>query len=613
MPHKDYRLVMRPSGRVYTARREATILEAIGPEGIIADCGGRGLCGKCLVRVTPPGNLSPPTPEEIRSLGEERLGKDLRLACQARIRGDVTLETPNEIPASGVVSGKTDLTGRYPVNPQVERLVLPAADPLDKAGERPDDLLTYVTDRWSGLCGKKLTIREPAVIARLSRPGTLEGEVTLVNHRKRGVTALLTGRKPSSLGFAVDLGTTTVAVYLVDLPQGEIVASRAAANPQGRFGADVISRITCINEREDRLPILQGLIIAEVNGLMAGCLQAAGAAREDVDEVVVVGNTAMQQIFAGLHPYGLGLHPYLPVTRAPREMRAAELGLELCDAANVYIFPVIAGFIGGDTVGAILSQGLFTRKEVTLLIDIGTNGELVMGNRDGLWATSCATGPALEGAHISAGMPAMEGAIDQVRIDPDNYRVFCRTIGGAAPKGICGSGIVDALAEMYRVGILLPNGRIREGLPGVSSDRSGIGRSFALTDAGGGIGITLSDVRQVQLAKAALAAGIRLLQEKTANQAPELIILTGAFGARFNWRSAVAIGMLPRPSSRTKIIAVENAAGLGAIVALLDRKKRTKAQNLAGKVRFLELANEPGFALAFTEALNFPAPAILLP
>ncbi|MDI6726080.1 MAG: ASKHA domain-containing protein [Smithellaceae bacterium] len=609
---------MRPAGRAYTARREATILEGIGPEGIIADCGGRGLCGKCLVRATPPDNLSPPTPEELRLLGEERLGNDLRLACQARIRGDVTLETPSEIPASGVVSGKTDLTGRYPVNPQVERLILPAVDSLDKSGERHSDLLSYVTDHWSGLCGKKLTIREPAVIARLSRPGTPAGEVTLVNHRKRGVTALLTGRKPSSLGFALDLGTTTVAVYLVDLRQGEIVASRAAANPQGRYGADVISRITCINEREDGLTILQSLIIAEVNGLMAGCLQAAGAAREDVDEVVVVGNTAMQQIFAGLHPYGLGLHPYLPVTRAPREMRAGELGLELCDAVNIYIFPVIAGFIGGDTVGAILSQGLFTRKEVTLLIDIGTNGELVMGNRDGLWATSCATGPALEGAHISAGMPAMEGAIDQVRIDPAAYRVFCRTIGGVAPRGICGSGIVDALAEMYRVEILLPNGRIGGGLPGVSSDTSGIGRSFALTDTGGGsagrgIGITLSDVRQVQLAKAALAAGIRFLQEKTANQAPELIILTGAFGARFNWRSAVAIGMLPRPSARTKIIAVENAAGLGAIVALLDRKKRNKAQKLAGKVRFLELANEPGFALAFTEALNFPVPAVLIP
>lgn len=612
---KDYRLNFYPAGRVYSVRRDDRLLEAIGQEGAMADCGGKGLCGKCLVRVTPPDNLSPPTQEELLLLGEDRLGQGLRLACQARVRGDITLEAPEQLPASGVVSGKTDLTGRYPVNPLVERLVLPAITPLEQAAERPKDLVSYATNCWSELAGKKLTIAEPEVIARLSRPATLDGEVTLVNHRERGITALVRGRKPLSLGFAVDIGTTTVAAYLVDLQQGQIVASRAAANPQGRYGADVVSRIAYINEREDGLSLLQHLIITEVNGLMASCLQAVGAFREDVDEEVVVGNTAMQQIFGGLHPYRLGLSPYLPVVSAPRELRAAELGLELGGAANIYIFPVISGFIGGDTVGAILSQGLLARKEVTLLIDIGTNGELVLGNRDGLWATSCATGPALEGAHITSGMTAMEGAIDQVRIDPVSYRVYCRTIGGGAPRGICGSGIVDALAEMRKAEILLPNGRIREGLPGVFSDAAGIGRSFALTDAGGEsggrqIGITLADVRQVQLAKAALAAGISLLQEKTGGKVPELIILTGAFGARFNWRNAVTIGMLPRPSTKTKVLVVDNAAGLGAILALLDRRKREKAQKLAEKVRFLELANDPGFTAAFTEALNFPDPAI---
>jgi len=615
---QDYRLILHPAGRVYSVRRDDRLLEAIGQEGIMADCGGKGLCGKCLVLATPPDNLSPPTPEERQLLGEDQLGQGLRLACYARVRGDMTLEVPEQLPASGVVSGKTDLTGRYPVNPLVERLVLPAITPLEQAAERPKDIVSYAANRWSELAGKKLTIAEPEVIARLSRPSTLDGEVTLVHHRERGITALWRGRKPLSLGFAVDIGTTTVAAYLVDLQQGQIIASRAAANPQGRFGADVISRITYINEREDGLSLLQHLIIAEVNGLMASCLQAAEATKENVDEVVLVGNTAMQQIFGGLHPHGLGLSPYLPVVSAPRELRAGELGLELSAATNIYLFPVIAGFIGGDTVGAILSQGLLARKELTLLIDIGTNGELVLGNRDGLWATSCATGPALEGAHITSGMTAMEGAIDQVRIDPVAYRVFCRTIGGGAPKGICGSGIVDALAEMRKAEILLPNGRIREGLPGVFSDAAGIGRSFALTDAGGEsggrqIGITLADVRQVQLAKAALAAGISILQKKTAHKAPELIILTGAFGARFNWKNAVAIGMLPKPAAKTKVLVVDNAAGRGAILALLDRKMREKAQKLAEKVSFLELAEDPGFITAFTETLDFPDPAIISP
>lgn len=602
-------LLLQAAGQLYPAGEGETILEVMGPEGPTADCGGRGACGKCVVKAIPPENLFPPAGEEIRLLGEEAIGRGLRLACQARIKGDVTLEIPG--PGVMVSSAKENLRGAFPVAPLVERRFFTVRRDEENTGAGSRDLVSCLMPAGPDCDAKKPAITEATALADISRMDFGEAELTLVQHRVKGVTAVLPGRRPKSLGVALDIGTTTVAAYLADLRRGEILTSRAAANPQARYGADVISRISYANERDDGLLILQGLVVAQVNDLIAGCLGMVGAAPDDVDEVVAVGNTTMQHLFTGLHPRSLGLWPYLPVTGSPLDLRAADLGLNLRPATNVHVFPVISGFVGGDTVGAILSQGLARRREITLLIDIGTNGELVLGNRDGLWATSCATGPALEGAHIAAGMSATAGAIDRVSINPGDFRVTCRTIGGTAPRGICGSGIIDALAEMRRTGVLLAGGRLREGLPGVSADAKGIGRAFDLIAAPEGsdrkgIAITLTDIRQVQLAKAALAAGIRILQEKTGHLKPETIILTGAFGARFNWLNAVAIGMLPASAAKTKIKVVENAAGLGAVMALLDRGKRAAAERIARRARFLELASDPDFTAAFTEALDFP-------
>ncbi len=602
-------LLLQAAGQQYPARGGETILEVLGSAGLAADCGGRGTCGKCVVKAVPQEHLSPPTGEERRRLGEEGTVRGLRLACQARIRGDVTVEIPD--PQAMLSPAKENLRGTFPVAPLVERFFFSVRRDAEHTGEMARDIVSCLTPNGPD-CGQITPqITEAQALVDISRMDFPEADCTLVQHRVKGVTAVMPGRRPRSLGVALDIGTTTVAAYLVDLRRGKIIASRAAGNPQGRHGADVVSRISYINEREDGLATLQGLVVTQINSLISGCMEIAHACRDDVDEVVAVGNTTMQHIFTGLHPRSLGRWPYLPVAAFSLDMRAADLGLNLPAATNVHVFPVISGFVGGDTVAAILSQGLAKQRELALLIDIGTNGELVMGNRDALWATSCASGPALEGAHISSGMSAVAGAIDQVSINPGDLRVVCRTIGGETPQGICGSGIIDALAEMLRADVLQACGRIKEGVPGVFSDETGVGRAFNLVSAGEGpgqrgIAITLDDIRQIQLAKAALAAGIRILREKTGKEQPRKIILTGAFGARFNWRNAVAIGMLPAPAAKTKIRVVENAAGLGAVMALLDRRKRADAQRTARRTRFLELGSDPDFTAAFTESLGFP-------
>ncbi|MCJ7830815.1 MAG: ASKHA domain-containing protein, partial [Desulfobacterales bacterium] len=481
----------------------------------------------------------------------------------------------------------------------------PAEDPAR-------DLAAHVGTCARQRHNKTLAFRDPDALRGLSRPYARRGPITLVNHLRRGVTAVLEGARTTSLGVALDVGTTTLAAYLCDLPTGRVVASAAAANPQRRFGEDVISRIAHADATPTGTETLQRLVNAEINTLVDGCLATAGAGRTDVDEVTVVGNPTMQQIFAGLHPHSLGFSPYLPVCRAPHDLRAADLGLSLNPGTPVHVFPVISGFVGGDTVGGVLADRPHEREEITLLVDIGTNGELVLGNRQMLWATSCATGPALEGAHIDCGMRAAAGAVHRVQIDPATQRARWEVLGNSAPpQGICGSGIIDAIAGMRLAGLLLDSGRIREGRPGVDTDERGIGRRFVLipsgeTATGQDIFISLGDVRQIQLAKAALSVGIQLLMRRAGIDRIDRMVLTGAFGARFDWRNAVAIGMLPDGDLCGRVEVVENAAGQGAIMALVDRDQRDAALALAERMRFIELAEDPAFALEFPAATAFP-------
>lgn len=546
-PGSGIRVTFQPMGISCIVPAGQTVMAAADSQAIDlrSDCGGKGKCGKCHVEVTPPTHVSAVTENESRLLSEALLKRGGRLACQARI----------EAPLSILAADSATDTG----------------EPLGK---------------------------------------NLDGATLAPSRSRHQKSSALSG----SFGLALDIGTTTLALYLCDLRSGTIVHSAAEANPQRRYGEDVISRIAHANDQPHGLEELHSSIVEAVNGLIGRSLEKTGAKKEDIENVAVAGNTTMQHLFEGLHPEKLGVYPYMPESCAARVCAAEDLGLALKRECEVYLFPVISGFVGGDTVAAMLSDRPYLKDEITLLIDIGTNGEIVLGNRETVWAASCATGPALEGAHITCGMRASAGAIEKVVIDPASYRVDYETIGGdtgSAPQGMCGSGLIDAVAEMVRAGLILPSGRLCEGLPGVVVDEDGIGREFVVAEdsvspEGRRIVLTLADVRQVQLAKSALYSGIKLLMKKAGIDKIDRLVLTGAFGAHFNWRNGVAIGMLPEIAEQAQVVLVENGAGQGAVMALLDGELREEARIAAENTHLLELGGDPEFGMEFALHTSFP-------
>lgn len=387
-------------------------------------------------------------------------------------------------------------------------------------------------------------------------------------------------------------------------------------NPQQRFGDDIMSRIAFACHEPEGVRQLNSLVVGGVNDLIGICLEKAGIEREDVDEITVVGNPTMQQLFAGIHPHGLGSAPFIPFRRASTELQAAELGFDLNPGTSVYLFPVVSGFIGGDILGCVLSDRTYDRDEITLIMDIGTNGELVLGNRHGLWATSCATGPSLEGAHISCGMRASTGAIYAASIDASGLGLQCQVFGeseGALARGLCGSGLIDIIAAMLRIGMVLPSGALRTDLSAKWSKGSGNHRRIVIVPpeksaTGHELSITAKDIRQVQLAKAALAAGIEMLKRRSNLSRIDRVVLTGAFGATFNPESALMLGLLPPDIAFGRLEVIPNAAGLGAIHALLDKNRRREIESVYHKIAALELAADPEFSSLFVEMIPFSRP-----
>ncbi|GAB6905858.1 hypothetical protein JCM12296A_16930 [Desulfosarcina cetonica] len=581
---------------------------------IRADCGGHGSCGKCRVLVNPAENFSPLTDSEIKRLSPEQLAEGARLACQTLALGEGTVTIPDTLAEPSEARGKTNISGTYAVDPTIRRLVLKGDSPDVTAANIPESLMDWLAHKADDSLAATADIN---ALRHLSQFRDSLKEVTLVLHADTGLRRMVAGRQPASLGFAVDLGTTSVAGYLCDLTSGRLLAADACVNPQRRFGEDVISRICRINEKDTYLDQFQRLAAGGVDFILQRCLKQAGASIDAIDEIALCGNTTMQQVFAGLHPHGLGSYPYFPLTLIPPLASAGDLGLSCASTVPVFLMPVVSGFVGGDTMAAILADRPHERDEVTLIVDIGTNGELVLGSRKGLWVTSCATGPALEGAQISCGMRAVSGAIHRMWPDADNGRVTYDVLGeenGIKPMGICGSGIIDAIASMRHLGIILPSGRLDAADERVVRDDQGVGRSYTIVDrqqtaTGSDISVTLKDIRQIQLAKGALCVGIEFLMRKAGIEKIDRTVLTGAFGAHFNWENALAIGMFPPAVAQSRVVAKDNLAGVGVVMALLDRKLRAEARGLCRRLRYLELATQTDFAMAFAMATTFPESA----
>jgi uncharacterized 2Fe-2S/4Fe-4S cluster protein (DUF4445 family) len=589
-----------------TIPKGSTIFEAAEYHHIAlrSDCGKKGSCGKCRVMVDHPDNLSPASQTEARILSASQLDSAHRLACQARIFGPVSVTIPDDLIIKDEVLGKTDLNGSFPVNSAVKRILIPA----EKMSSNDCQDLNCLSEIIIQLAHKEYN--EPICFNSRNNLKNLSSDIqssgiTLVKHSVQGITSIQKGIKTTSLGVAFDIGTTTIAAYLCDLRSGRILIAKAMVNPQRKFGEDIISRIAAISEDETNLETQQNLAVAAMNELIKSSLETTANEIEMVDEITVVGNTTMEHILGGLNPQSIGIYPYQPITRSSILTKTINLGIDLLPDTPAYVFPVISGFLGGDILAALLADRSYQRKETTLIIDIGTNGELMLCSKKGLWATSCATGPAFEGAQISCGMHAASGAVSKVYLDPKaEKRILYETIGKIAPRGICGSGIIDAIAVMRKAGITFENGRFNPNDPGVICDEKGIGKKFMLPASD--IHITLRDVRQVQLAKAALFVGIESLLARAGITKVDRTILTGAFGAKFNWKNARTIGMLPPEACQGKIESAQNLAGTGAVIALLDKDRRTEIENIARKISFLDLAGEPDFTSKFSNATQFP-------
>ena len=598
----------------FNAERGRPLIEIAAANGIVirSECGARGICGKCKVRVTPREGISAPTNRELRALGPEAKAEGIRLACQAKVTASVTVEVPVESFDSSESWGKIKVDSAESVQPAVRRIVTEFPGATEAENRRPKDLLTMIEHAVAVGMDHAGAKSAPglAVLRQLGRMSDPEEPITVSHHHRLGLVAVRGGAKKRSLGFAIDIGTTTIAAHLCDLTTGRVLTSAASSNPQRTLGEDVIARISYCQDHAEGTEILHRLACQEVGALGDACLKRVSAPPDDVDDVTVVGNSTMMELFLGINPQALGRHPYLPVSRSSVDCRAEELGLEAMGDATVHVLPVVSGFIGGDTIGAVLSQSPHKHEEFTLIVDIGTNGELVLGHKDLLLATSCATGPAFEGGHLSCGMRATSGAIHRVNIDRNTKNVSYQVIGShgaVAPLGLCGSGVIDAIAEMLRTGIVLPSGRLQEGATRVVSDERGVGREFVLVPgdysaSGSSVSLTLSDVRHVQLAKAAVQTGIRFLLREAGVTRIDKMVLTGTFGANFSWESAQYIGLLPSDEVVNRIEVVENAAGHGAILSLVDVAYREEAERLSRTIRVLELAKQAGFNEEFVSA-----------
>jgi uncharacterized 2Fe-2S/4Fe-4S cluster protein (DUF4445 family) len=639
-----HRVVFTPSGLSGTVEHGTTVLEAARLVGADLDtvCGGRGICGRCQV-VPTQGSFAkwgidvaadafgPPASIETDYRGNRPLLPGHRLGCAAQICGDVVVDVPAASQRHRqVVRKDLDLP---PITIDAGYTLWYVEVPKLQLGQPGDDLTA------EGAIGRALADqhgRTPPVagfhvLARL-QPALDRGDgaVTVAVDTSDRIAAVWPGFVDAAFGVAVDIGSTTIAGHLCDLTTGEVLASAGRMNPQIRFGEDLMSRVSYVmmNPGGDRQ--LTEAVRSALDELI-GELLASGSAtngRDRVLEVVLVGNPIMHHIALGIDPTPLGQAPFTLATNVAVTTRASELELDLPNAA-VYVGPCIAGHVGADTAGAILAEGPHRGEEWQLLVDVGTNAEIVLGNRDRQYAASSPTGPAFEGAQISAGQRATAGAIEAVRIDPATLEPRLRVIGvdvwsddpafteqlqrrvQTGISGICGSGIIDVVAEMYLAGVIDQDGVIQGGLAERSPRIVADGRTFTYVlwgdpnDEADRIAVTQNDVRAIQLAKAALRAGIDLLVEHAGNPKLGDIRLAGAFGAHIDPLHAMVLGLVP-DCPLAGVQAVGNAAGTGAVQALLSRQLRAEMEAAVRSVTKIETATEPRFQELFVAAMAFP-------
>lgn len=605
----EHRVTVKPLDKEIPHRDGQTLLEDLREAGVGVQsvCGGRGTCGKCRVRVLA-GEAGEPAPDEVERLPEGWRERGWRLACRIVPGEDLTVY----IPASS-------LTGDQRL--QLESGLRPGGfDPAVRACEVEVELPEDPGDAGSDLLRLRMALlretpRPDAEVVDIEAlrtlPRALRAEAGRVKAVLRGRDILgIIPRKRAPLGLAVDLGSTKVALFLYDLESGEMLSAHGLLNPQVPYGEDVVTRIQHASEGGARR--LRELAAEGINRGLSAMLAESGRERRDVFEAVVVGNTAMHHLFLGLPVEQLGKSPYLPATDLPQEVASRDLGLELNPSAVVYLPPPIAGYVGSDHLAALYAARLAERAGPCLLLDIGTNTEVALQAGGRITCCSCASGPAFEGGGLSRGMRAGEGAVEAVFIDPLTGEPELSVIGEARPTGICGSGILSALAALAGTGVVDPGGRLQEGRPGVT--REGGELAFRLSpgsENGEGLSITQGDIREVQKAKGAMRAGIDSLLAEAGIEPDELkeVILAGAFGTYLDPSDALAVALLP-PVPLDVVDQVGNAAGAGARSMLLSARARAEAEALAERIGYLELSAYPPLGLLFAAGMYLTEEAV---
>ena len=630
---RDFLVVFTPSGRRGRFPEGTMVLDAARELGVDIDsvCGGRGICARCQIEVetgafpkhgltSDAAHLGRRNEVEDACAGRRGLGEGRRLSCQAPLIGDVVVDVPMESQVHKQVVRKRPEVRDIELDPAIRLHYVEVVEPdLHSPSGDFERLRQALVAQW-GLDGPECDLRTLQRLQAVLREGNWTATVAV--HRGQRITAVWPGFHDRACGIAFDVGSTTIAGHLCDLSSGRVLASSGRMNPQIRFGEDLMSRVSWSMMNPGGAEQMTAVVREAMSGLAGELAAEAGIDRFDILNATVVGNPVMHHLLLGIDPVELGGAPFALATDAGMTLWATELDLEINPDARIYVLPCIAGHVGADTAGVILSETPHLRDGMTLVVDVGTNAEIVLGNNERLLAASSPTGPAFEGAQISSGQRAAPGAIERVRIDPETLEPKIRVIGcelwsdeegfaGATRKtgvtGICGSGIIEALAEMYLHGLLRADGTIDGTMAARTPRIRADGRTFAwlLWDGAPEIVVTQNDVRAIQLAKAALYAGARLLMDRMGIDTVDRIMLAGAFGSHIDPRHAMVLGMIP-DCPLDRVSSAGNAAGTGAMIALLNQGARDSIEDVVRRIEKVETAVEPKFQEHFIEAMAFP-------
>jgi uncharacterized 2Fe-2S/4Fe-4S cluster protein (DUF4445 family) len=636
---KDALVVFTPSGRRGRFPVGTPVLQAARSLGVDIDsvCGGRGICGRCQVLVSEgefskhglvsrAHNLSATSEVErayCASQSVDALAAGRRLSCSTQLLGDVVIDVPSSSQVHKQVVRKEAEAHDVELDPLIRLHFVEVQEPdmHDPSGDlrRLEDALEF---EW------RLTdLACDVIVLQQLQTALRQGgwKVTVAVHAGQQIVAVWPGFREHVYGLAIDVGSTTIAAHLCHLASGEVVASAGVMNPQIRFGEDLMSRVSYVMMNPGGEKDMTAAVRQALNELALDVSRQAGIVPQDILEATFVGNPIMHHLLLGINPVELGGAPFALATDRAITLWAVEIDFAIHRNARIYVLPCIAGHVGADTAGVILAERPDLSDKITLLVDVGTNAEIVLGNNQRLLACSSPTGPAFEGAQISCGQRAAPGAIERVRIDPQTleprFKVigcdlwsddpgFALAVAGSGVTGVCGSGIIEVLAEMYLAGIIrhdgVINGELASRNPRIQPD----GRTFSYELVGASadapaLKIMQNDVRAIQLGKAALYAGVRLLMERMGVDSVDRIRLAGAFGSHIDVKYAMVLGMIP-DCPLNQVSSAGNAAGTGARIALLDQRSRREIEQLVRRVEKIETAVEPRFQEFFVEAMAIP-------